>query len=241
MALAFTWKSSIYSSSNATSYTAAPTWTPGANTLLVAFVGNQLAATPLDPTSVTGHGLMYTKVDSLANSTHRLGVWVAHAGASPTSTACVASWGAVTQSGGDIIEFEVTGWESTGTALAAIVQAPTNSGTGTSGTVALAAAGFSANRPMAGFVHLAAEVHAPRTNWSTLTLNQNRGSHGSPNAATSGQYRSDAFETTASASWTSSVAWLGIAIEIKEAGATGGGGSTTVPVFVHHLRQQGIL
>jgi len=213
----FAYRSSVYSTTAATSYTCSPTYTPAAGALLVAFVVTTLGATPLDPTSVTGHGVTFTMLTLSArtlSTTHAVSVWIANSGASPSSTAVVASYGAVSQTGGAVIEFEVTMVDLT-TLAGSVVQQPTNTGTATSGTVTLSAAAHANNRPMSFWLHLANEATTFRTNW-TETAGAD-GNFNTPPTGAEGQFRSDAFETTASASWTTSSLWRGVALEIKGA------------------------
>ena len=113
MPMTVTYRSSVFSTATSKTLTAAPTWTPGANSLLVACVLGTHADTPIAPdTGVTGHGVTYTQIAAAhqtLSTTHSLSIWVASAGASPTSTACVATW-TTNRTGGGIIEFEVTNW-----------------------------------------------------------------------------------------------------------------------------------
>src|SRR5881409_3718789 len=95
---------------------------------------------------------------------------------------------------------------------AAFVQSPTGSGTAGSGSITLASPGNSANRPVSGWFHAAQEGTNPRANWAEA----DDGSHNNPGTGVESQWRSGAFETTASASWTTSSAWLGIAAELKQ-------------------------
>ncbi len=215
MGLAVTYRQSIYSTSAASSYATTGTYTPAANSLLVAFEVNSLASTPLEPTTFTGHGVTWTKLtlgSRLLSTTHSISVWVASAGASPSSAAATAGFNGVSQTGAAVVEFEVTGWGGASPS-AAIIQNPTNTGTGTAGTVTLSAAGESRNRPLSFFVHLANEVTNPRANW-TETAGAD-GNFNTPATGAEGQFRSDAFETTATATWTTSSAWIGAALEIK--------------------------
>jgi predicted aconitase with swiveling domain len=218
MALAFAYRSSVYSTTAATSYTCAPTYTPAAGSLLVAFVVTTLGATPLDPTTVTGHGVSFSKLTLTArtlSTTHAVSVWIANAGVSPTSVACIASYGAVSQTGGTVTEFEVTGADLT-TLAGSIVQNPTNTGSGTSGSVVLAAAGSADNRPMSFWLHLANEATTAQSLW-TLTAGAT-GNFNTPATGAAGQFRTDAYETPATATWTGNVAWRGVAIEVKALG-----------------------
>ena len=108
MAIAITWKSSIYNTTAAATYTAAPTWTPTANSLLVALVCGT-STTNADPTGVTGHGITYSKLTlgtSSLSTTHQLSIWVAKAGATPTSVAAVATWG-TNRTGGVVINSDL--------------------------------------------------------------------------------------------------------------------------------------
>lgn len=246
MALTITYRGSVYSTTAASSYTAGTSWTPAANSLLVALVVG-CSTTVADPTSVSGHGGSYTKLTLSANgisTTHALSVWVRDAGASPTNAAAAASWGS-SRTGGAVIEFEVTGAAIAGGATGCIVQNPTNNGTGTSGSVTLSAAGNSQNRPMSFWCHLANEATTPRTNWTETTGAD--GNFNNPATGAEGQFRSDTFETTASASWTTSSAWRGVALEIKAqlvytatvtGGATAGAGSVTYSFVAAPLDKQ---
>lgn len=92
------------------------------------------------------------------------------------------------------------------------VQSPTNSATtGVTGSVALSAAGNSANRVIFAVSHLANELHAPKSGWTELD------DFGGTAPATdiSTQFRDDAFDTDAYATWSTSAAWGAIASEIK--------------------------
>lgn len=220
MALTITYRASIYSTTGAASYATTSTYTPAANSLLVALVvGCGDTNDPNHATPFTGHGVTWTKKAISANAlstTHALSVWVANAGSSPTSAAATAQW-LTNRTGAAIIEYEITDWDSALSAVNAIIQAVTNTGTGTSGTFAFSAAEESRNRQIAMFVHLATESTIPRTNWTEPS--GGAGSFNGPATAVGTQYRADAFETTASASWASNVAWRGVGIEIAATSA----------------------
>lgn len=210
-----TYRASVYSTTAASSYATTGTYTPAANSLIVVFEVNSLASTPLEPSTMTGHGATFSKLTlsaRLLSTTHSLSVWVADVGASPSSAAVTAGFAGVNQTGCALIEFEVTGW-SGASALAAVIQNPTNNGTATSGSVTLSAASASGNRPLSFWVHLANEATTPRTNWTETAGSD--GNFNNPATGAEGQFRNDAFETTASASWTGNVAWRGVAIEIN--------------------------
>src|SRR3954462_1954114 len=98
-----TCRGTVFSTTAQSSYTTTQTaYTPAADSLLVAFVANSLAATPLDPTTFTGHGVTWTKLTlgtRLLSTTHCLSVWVALAGKTPSSTKVVADYGGINQTG----------------------------------------------------------------------------------------------------------------------------------------------
>jgi hypothetical protein len=216
MALGFNFRASVFSTTAAASYATTGTYTPATGTLLVACVVG--AGDNNDPnhatTPFTGHGVSWTKLTLAANdisTTHAISIWVADSGASPTSAACTAQW-TTNRTGAAIIEYEITGADLTAGAVAAIVQNPTNTGTGLSGTLSLSAASASANRLLAFFAHLANQGTTPRTDWTEPVGSD--GNFNNPATGVEGQYRDDAFETTASASWATSSAWRGVALEI---------------------------
>jgi len=127
--------------------------------------------------------------------------------------------------------FQITGAKEDGLITAAFRNASTGNGTGTSGSVTLGAAAHANNRPIAAFTHEATEATTP--GWTGL----DDLSGVAPVTGFNTQYKDDAFSTSATASWTTSSDWVGLAVEVIAAAA---GGATAVPVFVHHLRQQGI-
>ena len=223
-ALAITQRSSLYSSSNTSSYTASTTWTPAANSLLIAFVTGSIASSPTDPTSVTGHGVTYTKLTLLpssnalpaASATHAVSVWVAKAGASPTSAAAVVTF-ASNRTGGVLVEYAAVGADVSGTAQSAVLQANTLAGSGGSVSSTLGAAGSASNGVMFFVTHLANEGTAGLApGWTE----GNEGSHNNPNTGVQVQY-ANSFIANATASWsTSPSAWRTVHLEIKALPAT---------------------
>ncbi len=209
--------------------TSSPTWTPAANSLLITWISS--STEEVSPTSVTGHGVTYTKIGNLIQlgTGPNLGVlelWAAKAGASPTSVAVSATW-VFARSGVSISEEEVTGHDNAlslaigaGQMFPQVVSAGNSVATATSRTLTLAAAAHVNNRPISAFIHAANEVKTPQTSWTEL----DDGGYTSPNRSMETQYRSDAFDTTAGASWTTARASAGMAAEIAEA-ASGGGGT----------------
>jgi hypothetical protein len=217
MAIGITFKSSVYQTNNTQStFTGSPTWTPAANSLLVCFVCTAYSSSPSDPTGVSGHGVAYSKLTlgtSTLSTTHKLSIWVAKAGASPTSAAPVASVTSTNGTGDLLIEFEVTGHDDSGTALQAIVDSTaTNNGTGTSATVTLASPASAANRAMTFVVQQSNNAPTTAGSW-TLSANAS-GNFNTPATGAAALFRTDAFDT-AGAATTQNVAWRMVGIEIK--------------------------
>lgn len=222
-----TYKSSIYSTTAGPTYTCSPTWTPTANSLVVAFCVS-CATSPADPTGVTGHGLTYTKLTLSANTistTHLLSIWVANAGSSPSSTACVMTLGG-SPTGGAVIEFEITGWRDVEDIInafgkASLIETGTST-TGTTGTVTLNLRPdvTSEHVELSFWCHLANEATTPRVNW-TETAGAD-GNFNNPATGAEGQFRTDAYELTSTATWTTSINWRGYALTVR--------GTATTPV-----------
>jgi hypothetical protein len=186
-------------------------WTPPTSGLIVVFVYSRNAAGPNTPT-MSGNSLTWTAITNvLWNVIHRLTLFGANASGSTTGATTV-DFAAQTQLGCDASFFQATNVDLTGGVSAAFVQSPTNSGAAaTSGSVTLSAAGSSDNRPIACFVHPIQEATTERTNWTEMDDLSGTG----PVRGVASQVRSDVFETTASATWTTSAVWGAIAAEIK--------------------------
>jgi hypothetical protein len=222
----------INSNTDATSYATA-SWTPPTG-FIVLWVLSRTAnadatSPPVEPT-VTGNGLTWTKITSVTfNSSSainraRLNLFVAdNTGGGATNGATTIDFGTQTQVRCNASFIEADGVDVSGGAAAAVVQSPNNTGsTLTSLDVTLSAASHADNRAIAAFAHAANETTTERTNWTEMYDEASS----SPNFNLETQVRSDAFETTASASWTGNVACGGIAAELKA--DTGGGGTTTL-------------
>jgi hypothetical protein len=188
------------------------TFTPAPNVLLLAVVNATGTAALTDPTSVTGNGATWTEVAQIAlpagGSPIRL--YAALSGSSPTDTAFSVTFGSA-PNGCNLSVYEITGADVSGTAAAALVQTVTNSGSGTSGSVTLAAGSHASNRPFAAFSWAANEAGTEDADFDEL----HDTGHASPARRTEVQWRSDAFDTATNATWTSSVTWAAIATELK--------------------------
>lgn len=205
------------STSDASSYTTG-TITPPANSVLLIFleVHRGSSTNPATPT-VTGGSKTYT-AQVTPNNYRSSGTirgtqfcYRSAAGASPGSYTINFAFAATHQNCHWYIvaaEGVETGGTNGGDAIA---QQPTDSGTGTSGLVTMSAAGASDNRPVSFFSHFANET---QTEEHTEIAEQ---AHGSPNAVSSLQFKSTAFDTSPTASWTTSANWGGIAVELVAA------------------------
>jgi hypothetical protein len=219
MALVITFRSSVADTTSAMTYTCAPTYTPAANSLLV--VGYVTSPEGIDPDSITGHGVSFTKLpitDEVIGVARRVGIWVANAGASPTSAAVVATF-ATNRTGCIIIEFEVTGADMSGGATGAIVQSPSleaGSSTGWTATNLLAAASHADNRAIAFWANAANGVITEAGgNWAEPT-GADIG-HPSPTTRLEAQYTPSTFDRSPAASWSAAVDSMVAAVEIKAA------------------------
>jgi hypothetical protein len=221
MAIGITYKSSVYQTTNtASTFTGSPTWTPAANSLLVCFVCTAYSSSPTDPSGVSGHGVAYSKLTlgtSTLSTTHKLSVWVAKAGASPTSAAPVATVTSTNGTGDLLIEFEITGHDNAGTALQAIVDstATNNGNTGTSATVTLASAADPDNRAMTFVVQLSNNAPTTAGSW-TLSANAS-GNFNTPATGAAALFDTASFNTAGAATVANNATWRMVGIEIKSA------------------------
>lgn len=221
MALTLASLDGSWSTTNSTSYTTA-SFTYTAGRLLVVLISQVRAATtawagtPTVKWTTSGTALTRkgTGLDFVTAATNRRRlecfVYTGGAGITDTLTISTSDTVALIGDGWSVVQWD--GWDSTvATPDLAIVQLVTNSGTATSGSATLAAAGDSLNRPMSVWEHAANQATTPRTNWTEL----HDVAGNNPTTGFESQYRSDAFETTASASWVTSSDWGGLAVEIK--------------------------
>jgi hypothetical protein len=190
-------------------------WTPPTSDLICVFVNSERsgAGTANQPT-ISGNSLTWTAIATATLGTNnggsRVTLFGANASGSTAGTTTI-DFASQTQTHCEASFFKATGVDLLGGVAAAFVQSPTNTGTATSGSVTLAASGNANNRPIAGFYHEANEAVTPRANWTELDDLADSG----PGANLETQQRTDAFETTASATWTTSAKWIGVAAELK--------------------------
>ena len=208
-----------------TSYTNT-SWGPPSTGIICCWVLNVNATggstTLID--SMTGNGITWSQITtaeitpSLGNK-HRLTLMAAYAAGS-SSGANTIDYGTDTQIAFTALFFQITGAnDGTGNIADAFTNLQTNNGTAaTSGSVTLNSPASTDNRPISCFFHNVQEATTPQTNWTELDDLANTATA----RAVESQYRGDAFDTAAGASWTTSSAWGAIAAEVIVAPAISG-------------------
>lgn len=218
MAITATNLTTSSSSADASSYATASI-TPGADKLILAFIGNSVAggSVPATPT-LSGNGLTWTQVATQTWNVDvaRLTIFRA-TGAAPTTGAITISIATPAPTCCEWSIIEVSGADITGTNAAnAIVQTVSTNAAdalATSGTVTLSAFSNSSNATFGVFGHKAQEATNPGSGFTELGDTN----HAAPNRAFEVEYLAGN-DTTVDASWTTSAEWGGIAAEIKIAG-----------------------
>ena len=215
----------INSTTDGTSFSSNIAFTASASVLMVLCVQAVAAAEPTTPTithdTVTAEHVYSHYYTTAGGNRRKLFVAGIATRASPASTVLSLTFGA-TVTACQCYVVQVTGSDVINGVTQSFVQGVTTAAdvTGVSGSVALAAAGHADNRPFAAWGHGANETTTlPRTNWTEI----DEQAVATPNTALETQWRSDAFETTSSASWDISAGYGGLAFEIKALVAGGGG------------------
>jgi hypothetical protein len=224
VAIGATLLTSAYNNANQTSYTTASV-SPAANSLLLLFTVDTIAAGTPPQAVPTGLSLTWEELGTRAlmagaAGEKRVSAWIAQCGASPGS-------GALTLTESD----EGSGTTSTGTAWSVIevtghhvaypvrqVAFPPAAEVGllTSFTLTLPAAAADANsRAFAWFNINGNTTITPRASWTELSDVAGT----TPSMTSEAQWRSDAFEAVASASFGGIEDCMAIALEIAEASA----------------------
>jgi hypothetical protein len=202
----------IDASPDASSYSNS-SWTPPTNGLLICFTQSRVSSGTANVPSVSGNGLTWVQIATVITGVRRLSLFAADLSGSSAGVTTF-DFSGQTQLYFAASFFYATGVDLSGGVAAAFVQAPTVSagGSSTTGTVTLAAPANANNRPIAAFLHIIGEVSYPRVNWTEADDLNSGGTRGLET-----QWRSDAFETTASATWNTAASWDAIAAEIKAA------------------------
>jgi hypothetical protein len=202
-------------------------WTPPTSGLILLLVASRATSGTTNIPTVSGNNITWTQIATVI-AAYRLTLFAADASGSSAGVTTI-SFAGQTQFFCFASFFHATGVDLSGGVAAAFVQSPVNNGSNVDNlSVTLNAAGNSDNRPISGFFHAANEATTHRANWTEADDLANT----FPNTALETQWRDDAFETTASASWASFVSALGIAAELKA--DTGGGtpASASQPAYL---------
>jgi len=188
-------------------------WTPPTSGLIWVYVYNIVSGTPNQPT-ISGNSLTWTAIKTqLLGTTYRLTLFGADAAGSSTGVTTV-DMGGQSQFGCCASFGAAAGVDLSGGVTAAFVQSPTASGfAAPPQSVTLAGAAHADNRPILGAGISTNTAHTPRANWTELDELNMGGVDPFCNLST--QYRDDAFETTASVTWTNTTNYILVAAELK--------------------------
>jgi len=216
----------LVDTSNVATYRTA-SWTPPTSGVIVLVVGtagpsNGTAEVP----SVSGNGLTWTRIagTDIGFARYRVDVFVASAQGGTAGATTIGY--AAAQTGCTASFFHADGVDQANP----VVAWATARGTGTSGSVALASAPGAANRCVSGWFVGANADHgpiSPRASWTEADELLQSG----PAHRLETQWRADAAEQTASASWAQSGRWGGVIVELRAApsGVTGSGAAAIGP------------
>lgn len=224
MALSFTNLGSsatpdLDSNTDAASYVTS-SWTPPTSGIILVWIVSGEGSGNARVNSVTGNSLTWKKVGEVGYGGdvpgRRITLFAAWA-TGATTGATTIDFGGVTQLFCTAMFMQVTGSFTVSDVLDAFPQGSSGFGNGVSGTFDMSnPSASSASRCAACFSHNVNEAVTARTNWTAAD-----GFNGSgPVRGSQSQFRSDAYEATASASWTTSGLWGGLSVEINESGAT---------------------
>jgi hypothetical protein len=206
-------------------------WTPPTCDLILLWVFNTRSTDLGSAGAVSGNGLTWTQIQTVGRDagtiTYRLTLYAADARSGASAGQTTVSFAGDTQTS-VIMEFQrVDGVDLSGGVAAAFVQTPTNNNTSTNLAITLSAASDIANRFFAAIGHGTNENHTVEAGWDEL---DDLGGFTPGHALVSFWDSDSVADLTPSASWTTSGAAVGIAIEIKASPSviqTGGGTVTT--------------
>jgi hypothetical protein len=221
VAIGATLLTAAFDNTDASSYATASI-SPAANSLLVLFTADQIAAGTAPEAVPTGLSLTWQPLGTRTTNTglFRVGAWIAQCGASPGSGAItlteVDRGSGTTSIGTGWSVIQIAGHHVVAPVRQVAIPAPQESGGATVRSMYLPGDPADSNsRPIAWFSFGGTQTVTPRTNWSELSETITT----LPGKVLESQWRSDAFEATASATFTSMTDFLGIVLEIAEASA----------------------
>lgn len=216
MAIVFTNRASQFVTTNATSYVSSTSFTPTAgNLMILCGYWSSTDTAEAQATSCSGNGVTYSQhaTTQFVSGVCSGAVWAGIVPASPTLGSVTISGWATARTGIGFQIWEISGADVSGTALNAIAQVFTNSGTATSGSVTMTGGPLATGNLACGFFdHTAAEnISAGASNTLDAT-----GNYATPNRGSGGVHDTSTYADPA-ASWTTSAAWRGFGIEVKAA------------------------
>jgi hypothetical protein len=193
--------------------------TPTANRLVLALIYNRVSAGTASAPTLSGNGLTWVEVDSVQTAAARRLTLFRAMGGSPSAGAVTIDCGGVTHIHciWSIVEF--SGVDTSGTnGSGAIVQSDAiNGAAATSLTVTLAAFSDVLNATYGGFMYLANEAGTTGNGGAYTQIHQVNQAENTTSVISEYLLAND---TSVDASWTSSVASYGVAVEIKDAVGT---------------------
>jgi len=207
-AITITNRTALFDTAAASSYNTASVSIAAGSVVLVG-VTSSIASGTAPTISVSGLTLTWAEsaMTLYSATVRRIAVWEAFAASAQSGVITITH--DVNSTGTSWSVEEVTGMDTTDPVLQ-----PTTGTTGTTSiTITLAAAGDAANRPYLFNSHRANEVtaHDSAGGWTELSDVNGTG----PSMGAEAQYKSDAFDTTCFASWTTSSNTGGVCLEIK--------------------------
>ena len=203
------------SANSAAATVATASWTPANNRLYLCAVVNRLAsgAGAGNTPTVSGNGMTWVQIGApitvvAGGPTYKITFFRAMVASGATAGVTTADFAGQTQTRAVISVDEYDGAQVGGTnGDTAVPQNNSNTGTGTTGSVSLAAFAAAANGAHACFVHATAEVSTQESGWTELLDDSGSGT----GTEVEGRNSND---TTPTANWASSVIWAGFAVEI---------------------------
>jgi hypothetical protein len=187
-------------------------WTPPTTGIVAAWASTGLAG-GVPTLTLSGNGATWTEIYTMtwSGGARRISLFATFGNTTSNGITTLTCSGAVATLYGFCYFFQITGAHETGAITDAFAQGPNNAGvTQLSGSVTLAAAGNAANRPMACFYHAATEAVTPNGVYTEQDSWQGAG----PALGGDAQVKTDAFDTTPSASWVTAANWGGLAAEV---------------------------
>lgn len=216
MALAFTNRASQFITTNATSYVSSTSFTPTAGNLMVLCgYWSSTDTVEAQATSCSGNGVTYSQhaTTQFISGICSGAVWAGIVPASPTLGSVTISGWATARTGIGFQIWEISGADTSVSALGAIAQVFTASGTATSGSVTMTGGPLATGNLACGFFdHTAAENITAGTGCSLDAT----GNYATPNRGAGGVHDTTTYANPA-ASWTTSAQWRGFGIEVAAA------------------------